>query len=377
MSVHKDKRSKSWYVKHNNKTKRGFSSKKLAQEYEATLLNGNVVPEIIKKNKFKDVAQDYLLDKKKEVSYSSYVLYEQYIKRIIIPTVGDTYIEDITELDCKKFRNSIYELHYSTARKNCILNHYKNVFIHAIRYYGLKNNPSLLVLPFRLNQSEKIKKKNKGYNIWTYADFNKFINCVDDEEYKLLYITLFLTGMRLGEALALNWNDLGSHIISITKSQCKKAEEGKYIIKEPKNVQSIRDISINDSLYRYLLWMKAKKMKKKDFNSSWFIFGDKEPLPRTTIERIKNKACRESGVKRIRLHDFRHSHASNLIGDGVDIVAVSKRLGHSDVYMTLKVYTHLLDKNDDKLVAKIEESSQNLLKIFSLGDFNTKNDVKS
>ncbi|MCR4632814.1 MAG: tyrosine-type recombinase/integrase [Erysipelotrichaceae bacterium] len=67
------------------------------------------------------------------------------------------------------------------------------------------------------------------------------------------------------------------------------------------------------------------------------MFWGEEPLSRTSIERIKNIAVSKSGVKKIRIHDFRHSHASNLIGEGMDIVAVSKRLGHSSVDMTLKV----------------------------------------
>ncbi len=66
-------------------------------------------------------------------------------------------------------------------------------------------------------------------------------------------------------------------------------------------------------------------------------------------------------IKKIRLHDFRHSHASNLIGEGMDIVAVSRRLGHSNIEMTLNIYTHLLKKNDEKITYYLEKSSQNLL----------------
>ena len=82
---------------------------------------------------------------------------------------------------------------------------------------------------------------------------------------------------------------------------------------------------------------------------------------RTSIERIKNNAVKKAGVKKIRIHDFRHSHASNLIGEGMDIVAVSKRLGHSNVEMTLSVYTHLLNKNNDRMINYLENSSHDLL----------------
>ena len=82
-------------------------------------------------------------------------------------------------------------------------------------------------------------------------------------------------------------------------------------------------------------------------------------MPPTTIERKKNIAVKDSGVKRIRIHDLRHSHASMLICNGMNIVSVSKRLGHSDVNMTLKVYTHLLDKYDSQMMDFLEKSSHN------------------
>ena len=91
-------------------------------------------------------------------------------------------------------------------------------------------------------------------------------------------------------------------------------------------------------------------------------FGRLKPLPQTSIDRVKDNAIKEAKVPRIRIHDFRHSHASNLIANGVNIVAVSKRLGHSDINMTLKIYTHLIQKSDDELVNFINDSSQILLK---------------
>lgn len=71
----------------------------------------------------------------------------------------------------------------------------------------------------------------------------------------------------------------------------------------------------------------------------------------------------KSGVKKIRIHDLRHSHATILINNGINIVSVSRRLGHSDVNMTLKNYTHLLQKRDEEMMHLLDESSHNLLTI--------------
>lgn len=142
----------------------------------------------------------------------------------------------------------------------------------------------------------------------------------------------------------------------------RKTDHMNYEIKEPKSISSIREINLNKSLNEYLLHFKEEEMKIKGFNNDWFIFGRKIPLAENTITRVKDRAIKKTGVKRIRLHDFRHSHASNLIANGVNIVVVSKRLGHSDINMTLSKYTHLLQKSDDELTENIERCSQNVLK---------------
>lgn len=364
MSVYKDKnKKKTWYVKYNNKTKRGFASKKEAQNYELMLKTGNDKPqEVIKEYKFSSIADEFLLFKKNDIEYSSYSLYEGIINNTIKPYFDDMLINTIKEIDCKGFRDTVSLLDCSNRRKNKILQLCKTIFQFAVDFYDVASNPSSVIKPFNYKMEEKISNKKKELSIWNNDDFSKFIDCVEDDDYKALYLVLYLTGLRLGEALALTYNDLNEYSLSITKSQTKVSERGSYAIKMPKNASSIRDVSINRSLYLYLLERKDIEMKKQDFSSSWFIFGGKDPLSRTSIERVKNKAVKKAGVKKIRIHDFRHSHASNLIGEGMDIVAVSKRLGHSNVEMTLNCYTHLLKKNDDRLTDYLEKSSQFLLK---------------
>ena len=91
------------------------------------------------------------------------------------------------------------------------------------------------------------------------------------------------------------------------------------------------------------------------------MFGRDKPVSRTQITRVKDKAVDLSCVKPITIHQFRHSHASILINGGMNIVAVSRRLGHSDVEMTLKVYTHLFKNKDTEIIDFLEKSSPNLL----------------
>lgn len=371
MSLHKDKKRGTWYVKYQNKTKRGFKSKKAAESFEAELITGVEKPVMVNRVKFSEVANDFLKNKKIELQYSSYLKNKELVILHILPNIYDKSIEKYTEYDCRLFKEKISKTKYSTPFKNSILNHFKAIFCHAQKYYGLTTNPIQFITPFKKGFEEKIKKKKKEEQVWNYEEFRTFISHVRERSYQMLFIVLFFTGLRLGEALSLNWSDLKDHKLSVTKSVSKIAENALYEVKETKNVSSIRDVSLNESLYSLLLDYKKEEAAGSGFSDSWFMFGGEKPLSRTNIARRKDNAVKDSGVKRITIHQFRHSHATNLINDGVNVVAVSRRLGHSDVSMTLKVYTHLFQKVDIELVENLEKSSHDLLTDDNLIQFNS------
>lgn len=363
MPVYKNKTNSTWYVKFKNKTRRGFKTKKEAQNYEAKMKLSMIHNVETCDIYFDDVAKDYLKTLYINTRYATYQKAESAINNIILPNIEIKKISSISEIDCRKFKEYISSLSYSTTHKNYILNKYKAIYKHAILYFKLQRDPSTIITMFQPTHEEKLRKRNKETNIWTMDEFYKFINYVEKPVYKVLFTLLFLTGMRLGECLALNWHDLDIYrqVIHITKSLTRKTEYGTYAIGDTKNFSSIRDISLGNELTTYLIEFKKQESLVSGFSDDWFILGRNKPLPQTSIDRIKNQAIKKSGVKKIKIHDFRHSHASYLIANGMNIVAVSKRLGHSDVNMTLKVYTHLFKKNDEEITDFLDKSSQNLL----------------
>ncbi len=309
---------------------------------------------------FHELADEYLDFKKTDVQYTSYLKYEQAVKLMIKPNFPDKPINEITYSDCDIFREKVEGNWHATSYNNRLLTQFKGIFNFAIRRNYISSNPAALLKSYKKTAEELKLSKTRESNIWDYDEFSRFIDCVDDETYRGLFITLFNTGMRLGECQALIWTDFHNSSLSITKSCTKKTKKGSYEIKIPKNNSSVREIPINKSLNDYLLELKKSSQKTNpNFSENDFIFGGKKPLPQTTVERKKNVAVAKSGVKKIRIHDFRHSHATILINNGMNIVSVSKRLGHSDINMTLKTYTHLLEKRDEKMMAFLEESSHN------------------
>ncbi|MEA4821894.1 MAG: site-specific integrase [Erysipelotrichales bacterium] len=186
-------------------------------------------------------------------------------------------------------------------------------------------------------------EERKEFEVWNDDEFKLFINCIQNEIYKAFFTLLYYTGMRKGEAKALYKSDLSDHAVNIKKSMRK----GSDTISFTKTKSSERIVRLDSKTYALITPLKATE--------GLYLFGDEEPLSNTTIQRIFDKGIKESGVKSIRIHDLRHSHATNLINAGANIVAVSKRLGHSDISITLRVYTHLMKRSEDELIAILEK----------------------
>lgn len=367
MSIHKDLRRNKYYVKYRingtSTTSRRFDTKHEAQLFESKVLLEDKQEDCTKT--FKQIASEYLDSMKKETSYSTYLKCYTTMQKIILPNVKNKRMKDYTELDCKRFKDKISEMDYSTITKNYIINKYKAVFKYACRWYHLKSDPTNFITNFKKSFEEKMKSKDKENNVWNDEEFTRFIECVDDELYKRFYILLYYTGMRLGELLAITWNDYDGKSLNVCKSIPKQSEDGILRPKETKNTSSIRTVSIPNNICELLDEFKDQEMQEPGFNEDWLIFGRLEPLPRTNINRHKDSAIKKSKVKRITIHQFRHSHASNLINNKMSIVGVSRRLGHADINMTLKVYAHLFKESDEEIIDYLQTKSTNFSEMFS------------
>lgn len=300
--------------------KRGFKTKSAARIFEASLSveSSDVL--------FYTLYIEYqnTLEQNDNTRTEKNRLIERYI-----PDFMTVMYKDLTKPYLLKVRADIGSLDLSPIRKNKIISLIKSTCRYANEIYDLKDNSKVL---------KTFKKDKTSINIWSFGEYFSFEQCLP-KKYVPFFHLMFFTGMRKGEARALLVDDLDieNGVITINKSMRK----GIPSLGATKTESSVRKVQLDTNTLELLKPLKS--------NEKW-LFGDYKPLGNSTIDRVFKEAIEKAGVKKIRIHDLRHSHCSYLIGNGIDVVSVANRLGHSNVNTTLSTYSHALENADNKIV---------------------------
>lgn len=265
----------------------------------------------------------------------------------------------ITTNDVKHLLDQYYDRGLSVEYVNKIRNFINKLFNYAVKIKRILNFNPVSVIP----EYKRVDEVVKEMDIYTPAEWSE-IN-VKLKELNIVYFTfisiLYYTGMRLGEVRALTPVDidLNSKKIRINKtlSDVKKKESGEsWIVTSPKTKNSIRTILIPDKLHAILkdYFKYYNTLYVKDKNS--FLFGVDRPLQAKVIREKFHRAADAAELRRIRIHDLRHSHASVLINNGALDKAVADRLGNT-VNEVRKTYSHLFIETEEKLINIINENA--------------------
>lgn len=333
MAVYRDTKRSTWYCVINyqndegvrkSTTKRGFELKRDAIKYEFNFresLKTSTHLTIV------EVFDEYI--QSLNATTKTINDYRQKSK-LFLSSLSRVKIDNVKPSKTQQIVNEIKKTDYSRKYKNETLRLLKATLTYSNDIHNSQ------IKTHMITSVPKTPDDVKENNVWTNEDFDKFIKKVDNHVYRVFFTFLFKTGVRRGEALGLLWSDIKENEVSINKSLTTRKEG----LKSTKTLSSIRTILIDDETLKSLHSIKHGE----------FVFGGDVPLSSSQLWRAFEQAIEDSGVKRIRIHDLRHSHATILINNGANIVAVSKRLGHSDINMTLRVYTHLLKKTEKDLL---------------------------
>ncbi len=297
---------------------------------------------------FGSLVELYMEDCKSRLKPTTYANKEYVINLKVLPYFKDMPINTIEPATVRKWQNELlsHENNYSQTYLKTVNNQLSAIFNFAMKYYKLPSNPARIC-------GSMGKKNADSMLFWTTEEFKKFMPFVSDKPLsKAAFEVLFWTGIRSGELLALTLDDFDfeAQTLSVNKNYAK--HDGDDLIMDPKTPKSKRIITIPKFLCEIV----------QDYVSKLYDYKPDERLFQVTkyyLHHEMTRGSKKAGVKRIRIHDLRHSHASLLIEMGFSPLLISERLGHENVETTLQTYSHLYPNKHGEVADKLQNMIQN------------------
>ena len=324
------------------KMKRGFARRRDALDWERRFLLQSTADLSMK---FSDFVEIYRNDKQMRIRESTWESKNNMIDLKILPYFKDRPINAIEPKDIIAWQNEIMNLKkpngepYSTTYLKSIHSQLSAIFNHAVRYYRLQKNPAEIV-------GNMGKDSHKEMLFWTKDEYLKFAKVVMDKPTSYhAFEVLYWCGIRLGELLALTASDFNFERQTMTISKSLQNIKGNIIITPPKTPKSNRTIKIPqflvDEMQDYIKSLYGLEPDDRIF-----------PISKAYLHHEMNRGAKAAGVKRIRIHDLRHSHVSLLIEMGFSAVAIAERVGHESIDITYR-YAHLFPTKQTEMANRL------------------------
>lgn len=354
MSVYRDEKRGTWLSKYRykdwkgnivNSTKRGFKTRREAVEWERSFL-------LMKAGDMEMTLDDFIkiyeADMQPRWRESTKLSSKNMIETKILPTFGDKRMCDIKPSDVVKWQNEMMNTRnpkngkpYSTSYLQGMHVQLSAIFNHATRFYGLKSNPARIA-------GNMTGPKTKEMQFWTLDEYKRFsATLYGDTIAYHAFEMLYWTGMRKGEMLALTAEDFDFEAQTVRVNKTYHRLRGKDIITPPKTEKSNRTITlpadVSKEMEIYISRIYALSPNDRIF-----------PISPSTVTNLLKEGAEKAGLKRIRVHDLRHSHVSLLIDMDMNALAIAQRVGHETIEVTYR-YAHLFPNVQGEVAAKLND----------------------
>ncbi|MGL5718702.1 MAG: tyrosine-type recombinase/integrase [Paraclostridium sp.] len=293
---------------------------------------------------------NYMNDESKGFSPTTIVSRKSVINTSIIPFFKDTKLKDVTPTLLQGFANYVYKNHTQASAKHR-LGFVKAVLNEAYRLREITSNP------VRYIKVPKSKVEDKQVaDSYTREEVKLIVSKLEDAHIELPILLMLTLGLRAAEVSGLTWKDINfkNNTISISKILVYVNGTG-LIFKEPKTEGSVRTISAPSELMVKLKKWKIQHNKYRlenifedEFEDVVCLNLELKPYLHRTLIRSWYRFLDKNNIRRIRLHDLRHTHATMLVLSGTDMKTISDRLGHTDIKITMNKYSHVLEEMDKK-----------------------------
>lgn len=300
---------------------------------------------------------EYILAKETEVRATSLVPIKNCLAKGTLPYLADKRLDKLTVPTLQSWKNDIAVINVSISTKQNYYAELRQMLNYAVKMGYIPKNNLTIVGNFKKDTQALPKEE---LHFYTPDQFKKFIavareqaekkDTINDWSYYVFFFIAYFTGARKGEIYALKWSDIKGHTLSISRSVNQKV--GRIVETLPKNSSSIRTLQIPMSLEAVLNEQKERQMQDENFTEDYRICGC---IRDSTVCNKGFDFADKAGLPHIRLHDFRHSHASLLASEGINIQEIARRLGHSNVEMTWNTYSHLYPHEEERAVSVLDK----------------------
>lgn len=297
---------------------------------------------------------------KNTVKESTYVKTRESFRLHILPKFGHLRLEKITVTYCQTTVNDWCK---TLAKYRAMKNYVTRIFDYAITLDLVESNPMRKI---SMPTKHKDVTEEKIENFYTKEELQHFFSCLQQEtglsrKWFVLFRLLAFSGMRKGEALALQWKDIDftNETVTINKTVAR-GENNALVIQTPKTAKGVRTIVLDKitlSILKKWRTEQATDYLKLGFNTMKptqpiFTTIHNNYVQLASVVNRLNKIIIKHDLKRITVHGFRHTHCSLLFEAGASIQEVKERLGHSDIKTTMNIYTHVTKKAKEETAEK-------------------------
>ena len=353
MAAFKDKKNGSWYVQfrytdwrgeRQQKLKRGFATKKEAQAWEREFL---MQKQADVNMSFESFVALYEKDVKPKLKLNTWLSKEHIIRTKILPYFGKLKISEISTKEVIAWQNEMLAYRdekkkpYSQTYLKTLHNQLSAIFNHAVRYYELRSNPAA-------KAGNMGSEEHKEMLFWTKEEYKKFsFEMMDKPVSFYAFEMLYWCGIREGELLALTAADFDFEKETVRINKSYQRLHGEDVITTPKTKKSNRIIKMPkflcEEMQEYLQMLYGLKKKERIFT-----------VTKSYLHHEMDRGAKAAGVKRIRIHDLRHSHISLLIDMGFSAVAIADRVGHESIDITYQ-YAHLFPSKQTEMADRLDD----------------------